>query len=164
MRWRTLLPFAGLLSVVVLNSQTSFAPGNTDSSAQIKRLFANPPREYSSAPLWIWNDLMTEDQVTDTLRNLAAQKVKQAFVHPRPGLITPYLSADWFRMWKIALREAERLDMNLWIYDENSYPSGFAGGFVPEAMPESQGRGLGIRESKVTPKWQAEMLPSFRRG
>ena len=50
--------------------------------------------------------------------------------------MTPYLSADWFRLWKAALAEAERLDMNLWIYDENSYPSGFAGGWVPEAMPE----------------------------
>jgi hypothetical protein len=161
MRWKNLLPCAGFLSVVALHSQTSFAPGNMDSSAQIKRLFANPPREYSSAPLWVWNELMTEDQVADTLRDLAAQKVKQVFVHPRPGLMTPYLSADWFRMWKIALREAERLDMNLWIYDENSYPSGFAGGFVPEAMPESRGRGLGMRESKGTPKWQADTLAVF---
>jgi len=36
---------------------------------------------------------------------------------------------------ELALAEAERLDMNVWIYDENSYPSGFAGGWVPELMP-----------------------------
>ncbi|MDQ1256565.1 MAG: hypothetical protein QG656_1163, partial [Candidatus Hydrogenedentes bacterium] len=78
--------------------------------------------------------------------------VKQAFVHPRPGLMTPYLSPDWFRLWKAALDEAERLDMNIWIYDENSYPSGFAGGFVPEAMPESRGRGLTLHESKLPGK------------
>ncbi|MGP0062421.1 MAG: DUF1553 domain-containing protein, partial [Isosphaeraceae bacterium] len=71
------------------------------------------------------------------------------WVHPRPGLMTPYLSADWFRLWKAALAEAEKLDMNLWIYDENSYPSGFAGGLVPEAMPESRGRGLVLKEVRT---------------
>jgi len=55
--------------------------------------------------------------------------------------MTPYLSEDWFRLWKIALREAERLDMNVWIYDENRIRR-LCGGLVPEAMPEARGRGL----------------------
>ena len=33
------------------------------------------------------------------------------WVHPRPGLLTPYLGKEWFRMWKISLREAERLGL-----------------------------------------------------
>ena len=124
------------------------APGQAADSSRVKALFKNPPREYSTGPLWVWNDMLTEEQIRDTLRDLAGQKVKQVFVHPRPGLMTPYLSADWFRLWKVALDEAERLDMNVWIYDENSYPSGFAGGWVPELMPESRGRGLAFRESQ----------------
>jgi alpha-L-rhamnosidase len=131
-------------------------------SASVKKLFADPPREFSSGPLWVWNDLLTEQQIVDTMRDLAGQQVKQVFVHPRPGLMTPYLSADWFRLWKTALREAERLDMNVWIYDENSYPSGFAGGLVPEAMPEARGRGLVLRESQKAPKWDNSMLAVFR--
>ena len=113
-----------------------------DGSEAVRAVFADPPRGYSTAPLWVWNDMLTEDQVRGTLRDLAGQKVRQAFVHPRPGLMTPYLSDEWFRLWRIALEEAKRLDMNLWIYDENSYPSGFAGGWVPELMPEARGRGL----------------------
>ncbi|MBI2434255.1 MAG: hypothetical protein HYV26_15470, partial [Candidatus Hydrogenedentes bacterium] len=108
-------------------------------------IFAQPPREYSTGPLWVWNDLLTEEQIRSTLRDLAGQQVKQVWVHPRPGLMTPYLSEDWFRLWKVSLEEAERLDMNVWIYDENSYPSGFAGGFVPEAMPESRALGMDLR-------------------
>jgi hypothetical protein len=119
-----------------------------DDSASLKKVFAQPPREYSTAPLWVWNDMLTEDQVRLTMRDLAAQHVKQAFIHPRPGLMTPYLSDDWFRLWQVALDEAERLDMNLWIYDENSYPSGFAGGWVPRLMPESRGRGLKFESVK----------------
>ncbi len=131
-------------------------------SANIKALFKEPPREYSTGPLWVWNDLLTEQQIRDTLRDMAAQKVKQVWVHPRPGLMTPYLSKDWFRLWKVALNEAERLDMNVWIYDENSYPSGFAGGWVPELMPESRGRGLTFREAKAAPKWTNDLVGVYR--
>jgi len=137
-------------------------PARAVDSAAVKATFANPPRQYSSSPLWVWNDMLTEEQVAGTLGDLAAQKVKQVFVHPRPGLMTPYLSADWFRLWKVALKEAERLDMNLWIYDENSYPSGFAGGFVPDAMPESRGRGLHFVEAKQAPKPGGDVLGVFR--
>jgi len=126
-------------------------PGGLPDSAAAKALFADPPREYATAPLWVWNDLLTENQIRETLRDLAGQKVRQVFVHPRPGLMTPYLSEDWFRLWKVALDEAERLDMNVWIYDENSYPSGFAGGHVPELMPESRGRGLSLKEAATPP-------------
>ncbi len=131
-------------------------------SSSVKAIFADPPRQYASAPLWVWNDMLTEEQVVQTLRDLAGQQVKQAFVHPRPGLMTPYLSDEWFRLWKIALQEAERLDMNLWIYDENSYPSGFAGGWVPERMPESRGRGLHVREDTKPPKAEANTVGVFR--
>ncbi|MGQ9573754.1 MAG: glycosyl hydrolase [Thermoguttaceae bacterium] len=131
-------------------------------SATVKKIFADPPRQYASAPLWVWNDMLTEDQVRRTLRDLAGQKVKQAFVHPRPGLMTPYLGDDWFRLWKVALDEAEKLDMNIWIYDENSYPSGFAGGHVPEVMPESRGRGLVFREEKQPGRPGPEVIAIYR--
>lgn len=131
-------------------------------SAAVKELFVDPPREYSSGPLWVWNDMLTEEQIVSTMRDLAGQKVKQVFVHPRPGLMTPYLSTDWFKLWKVALKEAERLDMNVWIYDENSYPSGFAGGLVPEAMPESRGRGLVIKEQESVGKLDDNTVAVFR--
>ena len=136
-------------------------PATGADSAAVKKLFADPPRDYASAPLWVWNDLLTEKQVRDTMRDLAGQQVKQVFVHPRPGLMTPYLGEDWFRLWKVALQEAERLDMNVWIYDENSYPSGFGGGWVPELMPESRGQGLHLRETKEAPKWETNTLAVF---
>ncbi len=135
--------FAALLFVL------STSPGNAADSETVKSQFANPPRQYSTGPLWTWNDLLTEEQIKSTLADLAGQRVKQVWVHPRPGLMTPYLGDDWWRMWKVALAEAERLDMNVWIYDENSYPSGFAGGLVPEAMPESRGQGLHFTEVKT---------------
>jgi hypothetical protein len=132
-----------------------------DDARTARRLFADPPREFATAPLWVWNDRLTEDQIRGTLRDLAGQSVRQVFVHPRPGLMTPYLGEEWFRLWRVALEEAARLDMNVWIYDENSYPSGFAGGWVPEHMPEARGRGLHFREVRNA-SWTANTLAVFR--
>ena len=131
-------------------------------SRSLKALFVDPPREYSTAPLWVWNDELSDDMVLRTLRDLAGQYVRQVFIHPRPGLMTPYLSDEWLRLWQAALDEARRLDMNVWIYDENSYPSGFAGGLVPEAMPEARGRGLAVRELNAAPRPGPETLAVFR--
>jgi hypothetical protein len=138
--------------------------GNTMSQEidSLRAIFANPPREFTSGPLWVWNDMLTEEQIVSTLEDLASQNVRQPFIHPRPGLMTPYLSEDWFRLWKKALETAERLDMNIWIYDENSYPSGFAGGYVPEAMPESRGLGLTFEEVAAAPSWSDDILSVFQ--
>jgi hypothetical protein len=159
MAWRHSIPAA--MIPLGLSLAASLSSAAVTDSAQLKAQFDNPSREYSSAPLWVWNDMMTDKEVIGTLRDLAAQNVKQAIVHPRPGLMTPYLSPEWFRLWKVALNEAEKLDMNLWIYDENSYPSGFAGGFVPEEMPESRGRGLNVKDSKDAPKWSDDVVAVF---
>jgi len=156
---KVLLTLTITLMAVVL---VAAAKAPAADSAAVKALFADPPCEYASAPLWTWNDMLTEEQIRGTLRDLAGQKVKQAFVHPRPGLMTPYLSDDWFRLWKVALDEAQRLDMNIWIYDENSYPSGFAGGLVPEAMPESRGKGLHFSETKQPGKPGDDVLAVYR--
>ena len=159
---RTYLFTALLLLPLLCGAAALAAPDAEVGSASVKALFKNPPREYSTGPLWVWNDMLTEQQIRDTMRDLAGQKVKQVWVHPRPGLMTPYLSKDWFRLWKVALNEAERLDMNVWIYDENSYPSGFAGGWVPEEMPEARGRGLTFRETKASPKWSDDLVGIYR--
>lgn len=140
----TRLPATAVLAFLLLSPRLALPEG----VAAVRTSFADPPRQYSSGPLWVWNDLLTDEQIRFTLQDLAGQRVRQVWVHPRPGLMTPYLSQEWFRLWKVALGEAARLDMSIWIYDENSYPSGFAGGLVPETMPGARGRGLHFREEE----------------
>ena len=133
-----------------------------EDSASVEERFADPSRDYSTGPLWTWNDMLTEQQVRSSLRDLAAQRVRQVWVHPRPGLMTPYLEQEWFDMWAASLDEARRLDMNVWIYDENSYPSGFAGGLVPEAMPDSRCVNLIAKEHKTAPPVDQSTVGVFR--
>jgi hypothetical protein len=91
------------LAVISVCLFTNITGTKADDSASTRALFANPPAEYSSAPFWVWNDTMTDELVISTLRDLAGQGIRQVFIHPRPGLTTPYLSAEWFRLWKTAL-------------------------------------------------------------
>ena len=159
---RFVASFQVLITLVsILVSYQSSIVSAIDSQA-VKAQFANPPRQYSTGPLWTWNDLLTEDQIRSTLADLAGQNVNQVWVHPRPGLMTPYLGNDWFRLWKLALSEAERLDMNVWIYDENSYPSGFAGGLVPDAIPDARGQGLHFYDVDLPKVAGDEVFAVFR--
>ena len=98
--------------------------------------FLNPPAEYRTAPFWVWNDEVTRETIDFQLEDYKKHGFGGAFVHPRPGLITEYLSEEWFSLWGYALEKAKELGLKLYIYDENSYPSSFAGGHVPAKLPD----------------------------
>ena len=57
------------------------------------------------------------------------------FIHSREGLETSYLSEGWMEQVDVAVREAKEKDMEVWIYDEDKWPSGCAGGLVSRANP-----------------------------
>jgi len=64
-------------------------------------------------------------------------------------LITEYLSENWFELYQYAVEKGKELGMDVWIFDENSYPSGFGGGHVPDEMPESYNQGQGLEMIKA---------------
>jgi len=116
--------------------------------SQLSKWFVDPPAEYRTAPFFVWNGEVTEKDIDHFMTEYKAQGIGQVFIHPRPGLITPYLSDRWFSLVRYAVNKGRELGMKVWLYDENSYPSGFAGGHVPAEMPESwnQGQGLTLRK------------------
>jgi hypothetical protein len=115
-----------------------------DSYARLKALFPKPPAEFSTLPFFVWNGEMTEAVIDQHLADYASQGIRGFFIHPRPGMITPYLSDRWFQLIRYTVDKAKKLGMEAWLYDENSYPSGFAGGNVPAQMPESYNQGQGL--------------------
>ena len=66
---------------------------------------------------------------------MKAQGIGGFFMHARGGLLTEYLSEEWFEAVAASVDEAERLGMNAWAYDENGWPSGFCSGRI-NAMGE----------------------------
>ena len=122
--------------------------GNLDDFGSIESSFVNPPSAYRSMPLWVWNGQVTEKELDRMLAELKEAGFGGLFVHPRPGMITEYLSDDWFNLYKYTVKKGKEMDLEVWIYDENSYPSGFAGGHVPQEMPESYNQGQGLQLEK----------------
>lgn len=99
--------------------------------------FKEPPAEYSTAPFFVWNYIMTKPMIDEQLKLYKEIGINQFIIHPRPGLITEYLSKEWFDLIKYTIAKAKKLEMKVYLYDENSYPSGFAGGHVPNETPET---------------------------
>ncbi len=120
------------------------AAEGVNSVAELKKHFVDPPAEYRSAPLWDWNEQVTEEGIDFQMKEFKKAGIGGVFVHPRPGLLTEYLSDEWFHLFDYTVRKGKELGMKVWIYDENSYPSGFAGGHVPAEMPDSYKHGTGL--------------------
>ena len=145
-----------LLTFAVLLNSCKIAVVNevkVSDFATLKSQFNEPPKEYTTAPFFVWNADITGDEIDKDLISFKNAGSSQVFVHPRPGLITEYLSENWFKLYQHAVEKGKELGMNIWIYDENSYPSGFGGGHVPAEMPESYNKGQGLNMSKF------EILP-----
>ena len=117
--------------------------------------FKTPSAEYTTAPFFVWNYKITKEEIDKYMTDFKNSGSSQVFVHPRPGLITEYLSDEWFDLYKYTIEKGKELGMLVWIYDENSYPSGFAGGNVPDRMPESynQGQGLVMKEFQTITRY-----------
>jgi hypothetical protein len=105
----------------------------------------SPPAHCLPALLWSWNGAMSRARIKESLEGFAERRIGGVYIHPRPGLVTEYLSDEWFDLWGFALAECERLGLDCHIYDENSFPSGFAGGHVASADPLSANSRLAAR-------------------
>ena len=134
-----------ILTIALLWACTpNLTPEGVQTSIELKKLFADPPSEYRSAPLWDWNEQISKEGIDFQMKEFKKAGIGGVFVHPRPGLLTEYLSDDWFKLFDYTVQKGKELGLKVWIYDENSYPSGFAGGHVPAEMPDSYKHGTGL--------------------
>ncbi len=146
-----LISFILILALTNCNDYNNNKEGHevTDNFKNLIKGFKDPPIEYSTAPFWVWNDDVTRLKIDEQLPDFKEKGISQVFIHPRPGLITEYLSDEWFELVKYAVDKGKELDMKLWLYDENSFPSGFAGGHVISVMPPSFDPVAGLKLTKL---------------
>ena len=105
-------------------------------------VFSNPPKEHRTAPFWAWNDDLQNDELAWQIRDMKEKGFGGYFMHSREGLATEYLSDAWMDRVATCIRVGKEVDMESWLYDEDRWPSGFAGGFVPAQNPEYRACGL----------------------
>ena len=99
-------------------------------SDDVRKVFAKPGALYRGKPFWAWNDKLDADECRRQIRIFHRMGLGGFFMHSRVGLDTPYLEDEWFDIVDACLDEAKKLDMEAWLYDEDRWPSGAAGGLV----------------------------------
>src|SRR5688572_5701989 len=104
-------------------------PQNT-SPALSRSLFRKPTSEYRGTPFWSWNNKLDVDQLLRQVDQLREMGFGGFHIHARTGLATEYLGPEFMAAVRACADKAVKEQMLCWLYDEDRWPSGFAGGLV----------------------------------
>jgi len=144
-----------MLTPVVAESPAPVAPEGEvgtllslpSADSPLAERFVRPPAD--ARILKIVHNLPDTPEEQDSLfRQLMAQGLGGMVVNVS---FHEYMASE--QKWEAFLRgvkEAKRLGMSLWLYDECGYPSGAAGGITLRDHPEYEARGLNVMDAPVT--------------
>ncbi len=110
------------------------------------QLFKQPTAVYRAAPFWAWNTKLDETELLRQLDCFKEMGYGGAFPHPRVGLATEYLGDEFKHAIRACADKVKENGMKLWLYDEDRYPSGAAGGLVT-ADPRFRKRRVDLRDA-----------------
>lgn len=105
-------------------------------------LFQNPTCEYRGAPFWAWNGKLNKDELLKQIDIFKKMGLGGFHMHVRTGMDTEYMSDEFIRYIRLCVEEAEKKDMLSWLYDEDRWPSGTAGGSVTRGKSENARKSL----------------------
>ncbi len=94
------------------------------------KLFKHPTAEYRGTPFWAWNCKLDPKELNWQLEIFKKMGFGGAHMHVRTGMATRYLSDEYMELIKGCVEKAKSEEMLAWLYDEDRWPSGAAGGLV----------------------------------
>ncbi len=116
-------------------------------------------------PFWFWNGDQQENEITRQLDFAKDGGWRGLAVHARTGNKTPYVEKRWLELFRHTCIEAKKRNLEIWLYDEEGFPSGTVGGRLPARGEEFQEKYLVWHE---TAPEEAEKIPniiaSFRKS
>ncbi len=136
-----LLGLAGC-TFIKSGSKQAAATAQADADRFTQEAFRTPDNTYRSVPFYSLNDELDPSELDRQLRDFKAGGFGGTFLHSRIGLLTEYLGDRWFEIMASGVKSSQALGMDAWFYDEDKWPSGFAGGIVPLKNPDFQARSL----------------------
>jgi len=86
---------------------------------------------YKPLVFWSWNAKLKESELLTQMEDFKKAEFGGVIIHARSGLKTPYLGDEWFRLCEVVCKRAKQLELDVYLYDEDGWPSGFAGDLVP---------------------------------
>lgn len=103
-----------------------------------EELFKNPTSEYRCTPFWAWNCELNEEELHKEIDFMKEMGMGGFHMHTRVGQSTEYLSDKYMSFIKSCTEKAKKEKMLAWLYDEDKWPSGFAGGLVTKKKENRQ--------------------------
>lgn len=106
---------------------------------ELKKGFVQPPAEYSILPFWSWNGTLVPGKLTWQIDQMMDKGIYGAFLHARAGLDeseTPYFSDGFWAAVDTTISYSAKKGFYTYLYDEDKWPSGSAGGRTVTANPE----------------------------
>ncbi len=98
----------------------------------LEERFKNPSNEFRGKPFWSWNGELKKEELLRQVDILEEMGFGGYFMHSRCGLITEYLGKEWFELTNEISDYGYKKGMESWLYDEDRWPSGSAGGIATE--------------------------------
>ena len=95
-----------------------------------KEVFKNPPSEYRGAPFWSWNCKLNNELLEEQIDVFKKMGFGGFHIHSRTGMAEKYLGERFMNFVKFSVECAKKKDMRTYLYDEDRYSSGYAGGYV----------------------------------
>lgn len=93
-------------------------------------LFKAPTSEYRGAPFWAWNCKLDKTELLRQAEILTKMGFGGYHMHVRSGMATTYLSDEFMELIRACTDKAKELGAYAYLYDEDRWPSGAAGGYV----------------------------------
>ena len=100
------------------------------SKKELFSTFSSPGVEWRGKPFWSWNGELRQEELVRQVEVMKEMGLGGYFMHSRAGLITEYLGDEWFDLINAVADAGEKAGMEAWLYDEDRWPSGSAGGKV----------------------------------
>ncbi len=112
-----------------------------DENVKFETIFTAPGALYRDTPFWAWNSDLDGEELKRQIRIFKEMGMGGFHMHARTGLNLPYLGPEFMERVRECVETAKELDMLAWLYDEDRWPSGAAGGLVTK-NPEFRARHL----------------------
>ena len=93
-------------------------------------LFRNPTAEYRGTPFWAWNSDLERGELLRQIDVMKEMGLGGFHMHVRTGLKNVYMSDEFLDRVRDCVDKAKQENMLAWLYDEDRWSSGAAGGIV----------------------------------
>ena len=98
-----------------------------------QELFSNPEDGFRGMPFWSWNTQIKKEVIKKQISYFKEMGFGGYFVHVRTGLDTPYLKEEFLEDIAYTVEQGKHSFLKTGLYDEDRWPSGYAGGEVTKS-------------------------------